>query len=78
MPTPRRTMSASDLKARCLRVLDEVAGSGIEVLVTKRGTPVARIAPLPDDKPPSLLGSVTYEADADLLSPVAPAFGAER
>ena len=42
MAPPRRTMSASDLKARCLRVLDEVAGSGVEVLVTKRGTPVAR------------------------------------
>ena len=77
MAPPRRTMSASDLKARCQRVLDEVAGSGVEVLVTKRGTPVARVAPLADQEPASLLGSVRYEHDEDLLAPVEDALGAE-
>jgi prevent-host-death family protein len=78
MATPRRTMSASDLKARCLRVLDEVADSGVEVLVTKRGTPVARVAPLADRKPLSLIGSVRYESEDDLLSSVESPFGAKR
>lgn len=77
MATPRRTMSASDLKARCLRVLDEVAGSGVEVLVTKRGTPVARVVPLPDSEPPSLVGSVRYEHEEDLLAPVEGGVGVE-
>ena len=39
-------MSASDFKARCLRVLDEVAASGAEVVITKHGKPVAKLVPI--------------------------------
>ena len=41
-----RTVSASRFKAQCLSLLDEVAESGEEVIVTKRGKPVARLVPL--------------------------------
>ena len=41
------------------------------------GTPVARVAPLADQEPASLLGSVRYEHDEDLLAPVEDALGAE-
>jgi prevent-host-death family protein len=38
-----RTMKASEFKAKCLKVLDEVAATGEPVLVTKRGKVVARV-----------------------------------
>ncbi|HEX6031197.1 MAG TPA: type II toxin-antitoxin system prevent-host-death family antitoxin [Tepidiformaceae bacterium] len=41
-----RTIPAGEFKAKCLALLDEVADSGEEIVVTKRGKPVARLAPL--------------------------------
>ncbi len=39
-----RQMTATEVKARILALLDEVA-AGEEVLITKRGRPVARLVP---------------------------------
>ena len=39
-----KTMSASEFKAKCLAVLDEVGESGARVVVTKRGKPVAELS----------------------------------
>lgn len=40
-----RTIAASEFKARCLELLDRVR-AGEELVVTKRGEPVARIVPI--------------------------------
>jgi prevent-host-death family protein len=40
-----REISASQFKARCLRLLDEVAETGETLVVTKHGKPVARVEP---------------------------------
>jgi prevent-host-death family protein len=40
----RGTISASELKAKCLRVLDDVS-QGASFVVTKRGKLVARLVP---------------------------------
>jgi len=42
----KRTMTAAKFRAECLQVLDTVASARTEVLVTKRGKPVARIVPV--------------------------------
>ncbi len=64
-----REISAARFKAQCLALLDDVAESGQELIVTKRGRPVARLVPLAP--PPSLLGSVTYlVSEEELLAPV--------
>jgi len=42
-----REITASQFKARCLRLLDEVAESGETLVVTKHGRPVARVVPPP-------------------------------
>jgi prevent-host-death family protein len=55
MVMSERIMSASQFKAKCLAVLDEVAATGRPVVVTKRGKPVARVVSV--DPVPSLLGS---------------------
>ena len=39
------TMSATEFRARCYRLMDEVAETGRETVITKRGRPVARLVP---------------------------------
>lgn len=64
-----RTISATQFKARCLSLLDEVAESGQEIVVTKRGRPVARLVPLAPAE--SLKGSVTYlVSDEEFIAPL--------
>jgi prevent-host-death family protein len=64
-----KVMSASEFKAKCLAVLDDVAATGRVVVVTKRGKPVARV--LPAEEPWSLRGSVTYlVSDEELIAPL--------
>ena len=43
---PPATMSAADFKAKCLELMDTVARTGRSVVVTKRGRPVAVLAPV--------------------------------
>ncbi len=44
MKTKTKTLSATEFKARCLRILDELEPQGI--VVTKRGQPVAKVTPI--------------------------------
>lgn len=46
-----REITATQFKARCLRLLDEVAETGEPLVITKHGRPVARVEPplRPDD-----------------------------
>jgi len=44
-PSTPRTMKASEFKAKCLKLMDEVAESGEEITITKNGVPVAKLAP---------------------------------
>jgi len=62
-------ITASQFKARCLALLDEVAEGGGELVVTKRGRPVARVVPADEDA--SLRGSVSFKvSDEELISPI--------
>ena len=40
------TMSATEFRARCYGLIDEVAETGREIVITKRWRPVARLAPI--------------------------------
>ena len=50
-----RTVKASEFKAKCLKMMDEVADSGDEIVITKHGRPVSRLVPY-REKPKSLFG----------------------
>ena len=50
-----RTMKASEFKAKCLKLMDEVAESGEEIVITKNGRPVSRLAPY-RKQPPAPFG----------------------
>lgn len=40
-----RTIAASEFKARCLEIMDEVERTGVEVTITKHRKAVARLVP---------------------------------
>jgi prevent-host-death family protein len=40
-----RHIKASEFKAKCLALMDEVARTGIAVIITKNGKPVAELVP---------------------------------
>ena len=40
-----RYIKASEFKAKCLQLMDEVAETGQEIIITKRGNPVAKLTP---------------------------------
>ncbi len=64
-----RTVSASEFKAKCLAMLDEVAATGEEIVITKRGRAVAHVTAA--TPPRSLHGSVTFNAsDDELVEPL--------
>ena len=70
----RREIPAGIFKARCLALLDEVAETGEEIVVTKRGKPVAKVVGV---KPPkSLKGSVRVLGD--VISPIDVEWDAEE
>ena len=62
-------MKAAEFKAKCLKVMEEVAATGEEIVVTKRGTPIVRVVPPPwtfvrGGPPPSPLPSPKFGGGA--------------
>lgn len=60
-----RHVSASDFKARCLALLDQVARTREVIVVTKHGKPVAKVVALDESPVRSTGASVTLIADDD-------------
>ena len=42
-----RQVSATDFKAKCLRIIKQMGRDGHPVTITKRGVPVAVLSPMP-------------------------------
>lgn len=68
-----KTMAASEFKARCLKVMDDVRDKRETVLITKKGRPVARVVPV-GDPPADIFGCLAgvVEITGDIESPVIP------
>ena len=77
MSMTTKIVPAGQFKQGCLAMLDDVAQNDVEIVVTKRGRPVARLVPVGDarererdilarmrDRAPKPIGR-----DADLLTP---------
>ena len=72
-----RTVAAGAFKQGCLALLDQVAAGSVEIVVTKRGKPVARLVPMEsaDDRENAILTRLRSAAPAvvacedDLLRP---------
>ena len=74
-----RTIKASEFKAKCLKIMDEVAATGEPVLITKNGVPTAQLIPArhrPETLFGALKGSILYMGD--IISPIDEEWAAER
>lgn len=65
------TIPAGQFKTHCLKLMDEIAERGGEIVITKHGKPVAKLVPVDDEIPDgrgSMRGTVIYHDD-DIVSP---------
>ena len=61
-----KSVAATEFKAKCLALIDQVHDTGKPITITKRGKPVAVLQPLADeDEMPwlKLRGTVTFYKD---------------
>ena len=70
-PNESRTIKASEFKAKCLKLMDEVAETGEEIVITKNGRPVARLVAY-KSKPSKWFGADegVVEILGDIISPL--------
>ena len=66
-----KTVPAGQFKQTCLRLLDQVRETGEAIVITKRGDPVAQLAPLPRTAESDWTGAMRGTGDilGDLLAP---------
>ncbi len=64
------TIPAGEFKAKCLKLLDEVAEKGEPLIITKHGRPVAQVVPMPvrEELVGSMKGTVLWMGD--IISPI--------
>jgi len=64
------TIAAGEFKAKCLKLLDQVAETRETLVITKHGRPVAQVVPVPAAKNiiGAMRGSVLWEGD--IISPI--------
>lgn len=65
-----KRISAAQFKAQCLSLMDQVEAQRGEVVITKRGKPVAKLVPI-EEAPRSIFGCMagTMEILGDLIEP---------
>ena len=73
------TMKASEFKAKCLKLMDEVNETGEEIVITKNGKPVSVLRAY-NDAPKTLFGRMKGKIHCkdDLIAPVGVVWDAER
>jgi prevent-host-death family protein len=64
-------IAAGEFKAKCLKILDEVQQKRKQVVITKRGKPVAKLVPVGEGAE-SFIGSMkgTMEILGDIVAPI--------
>ncbi len=72
------TIGAGEFKAKCLHLLDVVAQRHEELIITKRGRPIAKLVPVRPDKTlfGAMAGSVARRDD--LVSPIGDSWEADE
>ena len=74
-------VKAGEFKARCLKLMDRVNETGEEIVITKRGKPVARLVrPERPKKPIRFIGCMkgTGKILGDIVSPIGEVWNADQ
>ena len=74
-----KAMKASEFKAKCLQVMDDVEKTGVPVIVTKNGRPVSRLEPF-RKRPTTAFGALkgAVEIVDEIVSPIDVEWEAEQ
>lgn len=66
-----RTIKASEFKAKCLKIMEEVAATGEPVVITKNGVPITQLIPA-KRRPGTLFGALkgSISIRGDIILPV--------
>ncbi|HEU4883084.1 MAG TPA: type II toxin-antitoxin system prevent-host-death family antitoxin [Longimicrobium sp.] len=69
----RRIIPAGEFKPVCLKLMDQVNETGVEIVITKRNEPIAKLVPITGGLRPFVGRSrgVIQITDEDLLAPIA-------
>jgi prevent-host-death family protein len=64
-------VTAAEFKAKCLRLMDEVAKGRTPLVITKRGKPIAKLVPV-EETPIDPFGCMagTVKILGDIISPI--------
>jgi prevent-host-death family protein len=75
----KQSIAAAAFKTKCLALLDEVQHEQKEIVITKRGKPVAKLVPVRPTSPP-VFGRMkgTIEILGDIVGPTGEDWDAER
>ena len=78
--TKSSSLSASQFKARCLKLMDEVRDRRCEIVITKRGKPVAKLVPVEETQVPDIMGYMkgTVTILGDIVGPTGEVWDADR
>jgi prevent-host-death family protein len=65
-------IKAGEFKAKCLELMDWVAAGHEEIVITKRGKPVAKLVPVEEKLPQDVFGCMKGTAIqlGDIISPI--------
>ena len=65
-------VNATEFKAKCLKLMDEVQKTHEPIVITKRGKPVAKLVPIELEEPKSWFGYMagTIEIIGDIMEPM--------
>ena len=67
----QETIKASEFKAKCLQLMDEVKATGKEIIITKNGEPVSKLVPF-KKRLKTLFGAhkKVVKVHGDIISPL--------
>jgi prevent-host-death family protein len=67
-------IKASEFKARCLKLMEQVAETREPLIITKNGVQIAQLGPVTTQKPRTIIGLHSDgEVTGDLIAPAVPA-----
>lgn len=73
------TIAAGEFKTHCLQLMDQVYKQHRSFVVTKRGTPVAKLVPVDEDAPVPVFGRMKgrVRIEGDIVAPTGESWDAD-
>ncbi len=72
-------INAAEFKAKCLKLIDQVADTHEPLIISKRGKPLVKLVPIVEETPKSMFGYMkgTVTFHGDIMEPLEEVWSAE-